>query len=75
MPDSRQRQHLCLRSFFIIASESWPIVKTDIDWFVNNGQNKKIYLSQVKFQLGNGLVLKISSDAALDTERLAIRYI
>ncbi|KAF8813502.1 hypothetical protein BYT27DRAFT_7220417 [Phlegmacium glaucopus] len=28
------------------ASNSWPIVTTDIDWFVNNGQNKKIYLSQ-----------------------------
>ncbi|KAJ7082856.1 glycoside hydrolase superfamily [Mycena belliarum] len=28
------------------ASESWPIVLTDLDWFVNNGQGKKIYLSE-----------------------------
>ncbi|KAJ3516518.1 hypothetical protein NLJ89_g1076 [Agrocybe chaxingu] len=28
------------------ASKSWPIVQNDINWFVNNGQGKKIYLSQ-----------------------------
>jgi len=28
------------------ASKSWPIVETDIDWFVDNGENKKIYFSE-----------------------------
>ncbi|KAF9558839.1 glycoside hydrolase [Agrocybe pediades] len=28
------------------ASASWPIVTTDINWFLDNGQGKKIYLSQ-----------------------------
>ncbi|KAF8151023.1 glycoside hydrolase superfamily [Crassisporium funariophilum] len=28
------------------ASQSWPIVMTDINWFIENGQNKKMYLSQ-----------------------------
>jgi len=28
------------------ARNAWPIVQTDLDWFVKNGQNKKIYLTQ-----------------------------
>ncbi|KAJ6553572.1 glycoside hydrolase superfamily [Mycena vulgaris] len=28
------------------ASNSWPIVLTDLNWFVDNGQNKKIYMSE-----------------------------
>ncbi|KAK0448908.1 glycoside hydrolase superfamily [Desarmillaria tabescens] len=28
------------------ASASWPIVQNDLNWFVANGQGKKIYLSQ-----------------------------
>ncbi|KAK0212161.1 glycoside hydrolase superfamily [Desarmillaria ectypa] len=28
------------------ASASWPIVQTDLDWFIANGEGKKIYLSQ-----------------------------
>ncbi|KAF9048843.1 glycoside hydrolase superfamily [Panaeolus papilionaceus] len=28
------------------ASQSWPIVETDINWFVNNGGGKKIYLTE-----------------------------
>ena len=31
----------------IAASESWPIVQKDLNWFYSNGQNKKLYLSQV----------------------------
>jgi len=29
------------------ASEAWPIVDNDLNWFYNNGQKKKLYLSQV----------------------------
>ncbi|KAK7037760.1 hypothetical protein VNI00_010721 [Paramarasmius palmivorus] len=28
------------------SSNSWPLVTRDLDWFVQNGQGKKIYLSQ-----------------------------
>ncbi|KAJ7173964.1 glycoside hydrolase superfamily [Mycena crocata] len=28
------------------GSASWPIVLTDLNWFVDNGQGKKIYLSE-----------------------------
>ncbi|KAJ7284400.1 B-(1-6) glucan synthase [Mycena rebaudengoi] len=28
------------------ASQSWPIVLTDLNWFINNGEGKKIYLSE-----------------------------
>ncbi|KAF8645871.1 hypothetical protein AX16_007529 [Volvariella volvacea WC 439] len=28
------------------ASKSWPIVQADLDWFINNGKGKKIYLSE-----------------------------
>ncbi|KAK0433038.1 glycoside hydrolase superfamily [Armillaria borealis] len=28
------------------ASASWPIVLADLDWFVENGQGKKIYLTE-----------------------------
>ena len=31
-----------------IAKESWPLVETDLNWFVSNGLGKKIYLSQVR---------------------------
>ncbi|KAF8903693.1 hypothetical protein CPB84DRAFT_1814592 [Gymnopilus junonius] len=31
-----------------VASQSWPDVENDINWFVKNGQGKKIYLSQVE---------------------------
>ncbi|KAF8963154.1 glycoside hydrolase superfamily [Flammula alnicola] len=29
-----------------VASKSWGIVEDDLNWFVENGQNKKIYLSE-----------------------------
>ncbi|KDR78677.1 hypothetical protein GALMADRAFT_1364959 [Galerina marginata CBS 339.88] len=29
-----------------VASKSWPIVETDMNWFVSKAQNKKIYFSQ-----------------------------
>ncbi|KAF9007458.1 B-(1-6) glucan synthase [Cyathus striatus] len=29
-----------------IANNSWPIVLTDLNWFVDNGAGKKIYLSE-----------------------------
>ncbi|KAJ6596040.1 glycoside hydrolase superfamily [Mycena sp. CBHHK59/15] len=29
-----------------IAKNSWPIVLTDLDWFVDNGEGKKIYLTE-----------------------------
>ncbi|KAF7312016.1 B-(1-6) glucan synthase [Mycena indigotica] len=29
-----------------VANNSWPIVLTDLDWFVDNGEGKKIYLSE-----------------------------
>lgn len=57
-----------------IANLSWPLVLTTIDWFQANDRNKKLWLDEVKFQLANGLV-KTSSNASLDTEWLAIRYI
>ncbi|KAF9007459.1 glycoside hydrolase superfamily [Cyathus striatus] len=28
------------------AQNAWPIVQTDLDWFIRNGKGKKIYLSQ-----------------------------
>ncbi|KAK0196176.1 glycoside hydrolase superfamily [Armillaria mellea] len=28
------------------ASASWPIVLTDLDWFIENGEGKKIYLTE-----------------------------
>ncbi|KAJ7143994.1 glycoside hydrolase superfamily [Mycena epipterygia] len=28
------------------ANNSWPLVLTDLDWFVNNGKGKKIYLTE-----------------------------
>ncbi|XP_006458998.1 B-(1-6) glucan synthase [Agaricus bisporus var. bisporus H97] len=28
------------------AKKSWPLVQQDLNWFLNNGQGKKIYLSQ-----------------------------
>ncbi|KAJ7116579.1 glycoside hydrolase superfamily [Mycena epipterygia] len=28
------------------AKNSWPLVLTDLDWFVNNGEGKKIYLTE-----------------------------
>lgn len=31
-----------------IAKESWPLIETDLNWFVSNGLGKKIYLSQVR---------------------------
>ena len=34
------------------ASQSWPIVQQDLDWFHANGQNKKLYLSQVRSTVG-----------------------
>ncbi|KAF5342415.1 hypothetical protein D9611_001374 [Ephemerocybe angulata] len=30
------------------AKNSWPIVMTDLNWFLNNAGGKKIYLSQVR---------------------------
>ena len=57
-----------------IADLAWPLVLSNIDWFQKNAPDKKLLLDEVKFQLANGLV-KISSNAAWDTEWLAIRYI
>ncbi|KAJ7666285.1 glycoside hydrolase superfamily [Mycena rosella] len=28
------------------ANKAWPIVLTDLDWFINNGEGKKIYLTE-----------------------------
>jgi hypothetical protein len=30
------------------ASKSWPIVQEYLNYFIDNGNNKKIYLSQVR---------------------------
>ena len=31
----------------LAAKHAWPLVQTDIDWFVKNSSSKKIYLTQV----------------------------
>lgn len=33
------------------ANKSWPIVLTDLDWFIDNGEGKKIYLTEVSVVL------------------------
>ncbi|KAK7032747.1 B-(1-6) glucan synthase [Favolaschia claudopus] len=41
--------HTCCRFFSTqasIANNSWPIVLTDLNWFIDNGEGKKIYLSE-----------------------------
>ena len=59
---SRCRLKSC--SWFFVGSKSWSIVNTDIEWFVDNGQNKKIYLSEVRFHV-NGLVEIRSNTASI----------
>ncbi|KAF8994566.1 hypothetical protein BDQ17DRAFT_1331050 [Cyathus striatus] len=36
----------------LIANNSWPIVLTDLNWFVDNDAGKKIYLSEVCSETG-----------------------
>jgi len=55
-----------------IAKKSWPLVETDLNWFVSNGLGKKIYLSQVR-------LLEFSEHPTIKylpySERLAIYYV
>ena len=29
------------------ANESWPLVLNDLDWFIDHGEGKKMYLDEV----------------------------
>lgn len=31
----------------LTANDSFPLVLTDLDWFVDNGEGKKIYFTEV----------------------------
>jgi hypothetical protein len=55
-----------------IAFKSWPSVLDDMDWFVNNGQGKKIYFDEVSnFLLHYHAKLTI----VFFLERLAVCYL
>jgi hypothetical protein len=43
------RRPLREKADILIAKNAWPLVERDIDWFIHNGQGKKIYLSEVRF--------------------------
>lgn len=54
----------------MVANNSWPLVQRDLDWFVDHGNGKKMYLDEVDSKRHNVRSTRLIMDY---TEWLAIR--
>jgi hypothetical protein len=38
-------------SLTVLAAKAWPLVKSDLQWFINHGHGKKMYMDEVSIRL------------------------